>query len=150
MNILITGGTGLVGSRLTEVLVEERNHVYILSRSEHSDDHPFIHYIKYDPDDINNLSWAEELPVNMDAVYNFAGASLQKIWTDSHKEEIMDSRINTTRLLYNWVKNSEIKPDVLVNASAVEIGRASCRERDMMSNLSGTVLGWKLWMTNSV
>lgn len=119
MNILITGGTGLVGSRLTEVLVEERNHVYILSRSEHSDDHPFIHYIKYEPDDINNLSWAEELPVNMDSVYNLAGASLQKIWTDSHKEEIMDSRINTTRLLYNWVKNSEIKPDVLVNASAV-------------------------------
>lgn len=119
MNILITGGTGLVGSRLTEVLVEERNHVYILSRSEHSDDHPFIHYIKYDPDDINNLSWTEELPLNVDAVYNFAGASLQKKWTDSHKEEIMDSRINTTRLLYNWVKNSEIKPGVLVNASAV-------------------------------
>lgn len=119
MNILITGGTGLVGSRLTEVLVEERNHVYILSRSEHTDDHPFIHYVKYNPNDIGDLSWADELPVNIDAVYNFAGASLQKMWTDSHKEAIMDSRINTTRLLYNWAENSEIKPGVLINASAV-------------------------------
>lgn len=119
MNILITGGTGLVGSRLTEVLTEERNHVYILSRSEHTDDHPFIHYIKYDPDDINNLSWADELPVNVDVVYNLAGASLQKMWTNKHKEEIMDSRINTTKLLYNWAENSEIKPGALINASAV-------------------------------
>lgn len=119
MNILITGGTGLVGSRLTEVLIEERNHVYILSRSDHSDDHPFIHYIKYNPENLNDLSWADELPVNMDAVYNFAGASLQKMWTDSHKEEMMDSRINTTRLLYNWAEKAEIKPGVLINASAV-------------------------------
>lgn len=119
MNILITGGTGLVGSRLTEVLIEERNHVYILSRSDHSDDHPFIHYIKYNPDDVNDLRWADELPVNIDAVYNFAGASLQKMWTDSHKEEMMDSRINTTRLLYNWADQAEIKPGVLMNASAV-------------------------------
>ena len=119
MNILITGGTGLVGSRLTEVLVEERNHVYILSRSEHTDDYPFIHYVKYNPNDIDDLSWADELPVNIDAVYNFAGASLQKMWTDSHKEAIMDSRINTTRLLYNWAEKSEIKPGVLINASAV-------------------------------
>lgn len=119
MNILITGGTGMVGSRLTEVLVEERNHVYILSRSEHADDHPFIHYVKYNPNDIDDLSWADELPVNIDAVYNFAGASLQKMWTDSHKEAIMDSRINTTKLLYNWAENTEIKPEVLINASAV-------------------------------
>lgn len=119
MNILITGGTGMVGSRLTEVLVEERNHVYILSRSDHSDDHPFIHYVKYNPNDIDDLSWADELPVNIDAVYNFAGASLQKMWTDSHKEAIMDSRINTTRLLYNWAEHTGVKPGVLINASAV-------------------------------
>ncbi len=150
MNILITGGTGLVGSRLTEVLVEERNHVYILSRSDHSDDHPFIHYVKYNPNDIDDLSWADELPVNIDAVYNFAGASLQKMWTDSHKEEIMDSRINTTRLLHNWALNSEIKPGVLINASAVGYyptsEHVSFTEEDVFqpSNfLSGVVSVWE-------
>lgn len=119
MNILMTGGTGLVGSHVRDALVEDRHHVYILSRGEHTSDHPFIHYIKYDPDNVSDLSFAESLPMNIDAVYNFAGASLSKMWTDSHKEAILDSRINVTTLLYNWAEQAEIKPGVLINASAV-------------------------------
>ncbi len=119
MNILMTGGTGLVGSHLRDALVEDRNHVYILSRDEHTSDHPFIHYIQYNPNDVTDLGFADALPMNIDAVYNLAGASLHKKWTESHKEAILDSRINVTDLLYRWAESVEIKPAVLINASGV-------------------------------
>ena len=119
MNVLITGGTGFVGSRLTDTLVEEQDHVYILSRGSHYSEHPYIHYIQYDPDHPENEGWMESMPKKIDIIYNLAGASLQKIWTESHKEEILHSRINVTRMLKKWAEQSEIKPGVLVNASAV-------------------------------
>lgn len=150
MNILITGGTGFVGSRLCEVLVEERNHVYILSRGEHKSEHPFIHYIKFNPDDVNDLSFKEALPLNIDVVYNFAGASLSKIWTESHKEAILHSRVNITKLLFNWAEKAEIKPGVLINASAVGYyptsESVSYSEDDVFSPsnfLSSVVTAWE-------
>ena len=120
MNILMTGGTGLVGSHLSKALAGDRHHVYILSRGQHASDHPFIHYIQFNPDDPTDLSFTEALPMNIDAVYNFAGASINKKWTDDQKEAILHSRINVTKLLYNWAEKAEIKPGVLINASGVD------------------------------
>lgn len=119
MNVLITGGSGFVGSRLTDILRQEQDHVYILSRSERDSDHPFVHYIKYDPDRPEDESWMEDMPLKVDAIYNLAGASLEEKWTDEHKEEILNSRVAVTRMLRRWVEQADITPKVLVNASAI-------------------------------
>ncbi|KKK34148.1 hypothetical protein WN59_11250 [Salinicoccus sediminis] len=119
MNVLITGGTGFIGGKLTEILKKEHDHVYILSRGNHSSEHPYLHYIKYDSDKPDDDTWMADMPKHIDIVYNFAGASLQHRWTDAHKQEILDSRIDVTRMLNRWVEKAGIKPDVLVNASAI-------------------------------
>lgn len=119
MNVLITGGTGFIGSRLTDILMEEQDHVYMLSRGDHYTEHPYVHYIQYDPENPDNDDWMEKMPKKIDVIYNFAGASLQERWTESHKKEIMHSRVNVTRMLKKWAEQSEIKPGVLVNASAI-------------------------------
>ncbi|WP_017547898.1 TIGR01777 family oxidoreductase [Salinicoccus carnicancri] len=116
MNVLITGGTGFIGGKLIEILKEEHDHVYILSRGNHTSEHPYLHYIKYNPDDD---TWMADMPKHIDIIYNFAGASLQHRWTDAHKQEILDSRIDVTRMLNRWVEQAETTPDVLVNASAI-------------------------------
>ncbi len=119
MNVLITGGTGFIGNRLAEIFKTEHDHVYILSRIEHRAEHPYLHYIKYDPDHPDDTAWMNEMPKKIDIIYNLAGASLQEKWTDAHKEEILESRIEVTRMLHKWIAKAEITPPVLVNASAI-------------------------------
>lgn len=119
MNVLITGGTGFIGGKLAEILKEEHDHVYILTRSGHSSQHPYLHYIKYNPDNPDDFKWVNEMPKKIDIVYNLAGASLQSRWTDAHKEEILDSRLEITRMINKWIAKTEITPHTLVNASAI-------------------------------
>lgn len=119
MNILITGGTGFIGSKLTHAFRKDRHHVYILTRQEQTSEHPYIHYIKYDDNNFNNLDWTKELPEDFDLVYNLAGASLNNKWTEEYKELILSSRLNMTTMLYKWLEKSGIKPLAFINASAV-------------------------------
>ncbi|WP_256440484.1 NAD-dependent epimerase/dehydratase family protein [Jeotgalicoccus sp. WY2] len=44
MNILITGGTGFIGSKLTHAFRKDRHHVYILTRQEQTSEHPYTLY----------------------------------------------------------------------------------------------------------
>lgn len=118
MNILITGGTGFVGSKLTEAFLEDNHQVYVLTRSDKNSTEEGLHFVTYNPDNPDDMSFSENLP-EIDVVYNLAGASLQKRWTEKHKSAILNSRIKTTTTIVNAINQGKINPHTLINASAV-------------------------------
>ena len=110
--ILITGGTGLVGKKLTEML-EERNHeVLILSRN---------------PKNKNEFKWDvsskhidEKALKNIDYIVHLAGAGIaDKRWTMERKKLIIDSRVNTANLLFEKVINLNINLKGFISASGI-------------------------------
>ncbi|MFD2628839.1 TIGR01777 family oxidoreductase [Oceanobacillus kapialis] len=112
MNILITGGTGFVGTHLTKALHENGHHTYILTRSpENKQNDEITTFIGYDHD-------SKDLP-HIHAVINLAGESLFGYWTKSKKQSILESRIKITQALIDMIKQMDDKPDVFISGSAV-------------------------------
>lgn len=97
MNVLITGGTGFVGSRLTEVMLDKGWHVTITgrSRSVHSGKERFEHLVC---DTTQKGPWQERVP-GADVIVNLAGKNIFTPWNPQKKKELRDSRILTTRNL---------------------------------------------------
>ncbi len=116
--ILITGGTGLVGKALTKRLTEKNYEVIILSRSLNNvETQKNVSYalwnVKEKQIDLNAVKKA-------DAIIHLAGAGvMDKKWTEEYKQEIRDSRINSSGLLLNSLKDIEHKVQVIVCASAI-------------------------------
>jgi hypothetical protein len=96
MNIIITGGSGFVGTRLSDFLLEEGHRVTALGRS--ADQHRISHvdYKYVSADTTRSGKWQREFE-DADAVVNLAGETIFKRWTSSYKKQIYDSRILTTR-----------------------------------------------------
>lgn len=112
MNVLLTGGTGFVGTKLTERLLEKHAHVYILTRKpEMALPKDGVTYIGYDAN-------PEKLP-SIDAVINLAGDSLFGYWTKRKKERILTSRVKTTKKVLSFIEQLNVKPGVFISASAV-------------------------------
>ena len=90
-NILISGGTGLVGKNLATLLQSIGHNVYILTRSPSAHNH-----IKWDLEArfIDSQKLAE-----IDTVINLAGASIAGLWTKKYKEKIYRSRVTGTQFL---------------------------------------------------
>ncbi len=108
MNILLTGGSGLIGSELTKKLIEKGHQVRILTR-EKEIEHPFYHWSK---DKID-----EKVFENLDGIIHLAGSSISKRWTKSYKKEILTSRVDTANLLYQYVKKLNLNLKFFISAS---------------------------------
>jgi len=96
MQILITGGSGFVGSNLANYLLNREHRVLAIARSEPQQriDHENYQFVAADT--TRTGPWQKELE-NADAVVNLAGATIFKRWTEKYKKQIYDSRILTTR-----------------------------------------------------
>jgi len=118
MKILITGGTGFVGTQLTSRLLQDGHEVTILSRSaKRSGEVPRgISYLQGDP--TQKGSWQEAIK-NHDGVINLAGASIFAKWTEEHKKAIRESRVNTTRNIVEGIPSHPQRPFTLFSTSAV-------------------------------
>ncbi|MCG3400386.1 TIGR01777 family oxidoreductase [Staphylococcus massiliensis] len=112
-NVLITGGTGLIGKQLVDKLLQQDVHVYILSRKDHQSDHGRKTFINWSKE-----GFEHEVP-DIDIVINLAGASLFQYWTPKARQSIMMSRLKSTQRLYELFKDRNYKPEVLFNASAI-------------------------------
>jgi uncharacterized protein len=112
-NILITGGSGLIGRKITEQLERENYQVAWLSRGKDKDQKVFLWDIEKQTIDPEAVKWA-------DAIIHLAGANVAgKRWTEEQKRKILDSRVESTNLLFNAVRVEEAKPKVIISASAL-------------------------------
>lgn len=118
MRILITGGTGFVGTRLTSHLIRDGNEVTVLTRSVRGPERGAagISYLQGDP--VRQGPWQEAVK-DHDAVVNLAGASIFSKWTEEQKKAIRESRVSTTRNIVEGISSHPEKRTVLFSASAV-------------------------------
>lgn len=111
-NILITGGSGLIGQRITQLLEQKGMEVAWLSRSAKSRK-SFTWDIPSQQIDAEAMEWA-------DAVIHLAGAGVaDKKWTPQRKNEILESRTQSTQLLHQAIEAAKEKPTTFISASAI-------------------------------
>lgn len=113
-NILITGGTGLIGSEIRKMLEEKSWNTAILTRNKQQTGKNSF-YWNYDEGVVDKA--AIEFA---DVIIHLTGENISsRRWTEKQKKKILDSRVGYTRLLYDAVKNSVKRPEKIVSASAI-------------------------------
>lgn len=114
-NVLIGGGTGLVGTRLSELLTAKGHQVMHLSRSPKSD----AAYPTYKWDTKRGYIDPEAVE-KAEYIINLAGAGIaDQRWTDDRKKVIISSRVETTRLLIKAMADQGKTPKAYISASAI-------------------------------
>ena len=119
MTVLITGATGLVGQELVSLLLQNGFTVHYLSTSKsklvsQNNYKGFYWNPKTSEIDLNALT-------DVEVIVHLAGASVAKKWTSSYKEEIIESRVLSTRLLYKTLQKNSHQVKQIVSASAIGI-----------------------------
>ncbi len=117
MKVTLTGATGRIGGTLVAALLERGDEVTVLTRSPEK--------AKQKLGDVQAFAWdlkAQEAPAEAltgrDAVVHLAGEDVGQRWNASVKREILESRELGTRNLVAGIAAAEVKPPLLVSASA--------------------------------
>jgi hypothetical protein len=134
MHVLITGGTGTIGQRLVDHLIEHGHLVTVLSRKPYKPANLpakifFAHW-----DGLTAEGWGHLLE-EIDAVVNLAGAGIaDEKWTPARKKLILQSRLDAGKAVSEAFEKATNKPKVLVQASA--IGYYGPSEKQVMTESS--------------
>jgi uncharacterized protein len=123
MKIVITGATGLVGSRLVEKFQQAGHQILVFTRNPNKAQKlfpasvfPQLEVVQYTPQESGD--WQQKVS-GCDAVINLAGEPIAERWTPQHKQAIMESRQLGTRKLVEAIAMASQKPQVLVSGSAI-------------------------------
>lgn len=115
--ILISGGTGLVGKALTNYLITKGHEVRILSRNPQPSSQLKSFYWNVEKNEIDENAFDD-----VEHIVHLAGSGIaDKRWTDHRKQAIIDSRVNSMRLITDVVKKKNIQLKSFVGASAIGI-----------------------------
>ncbi|MBI5372534.1 MAG: TIGR01777 family protein [Sphingobacteriales bacterium] len=113
--VLITGGTGLLGRALAGALVARGYECIILTRQQRSGG-AGLRYASWDP---RNNTIDEKALQEADYIIHLAGAGIaEKRWTSKRKQEILDSRVQSGKLLAGSLRRIPNKVKAVISASA--------------------------------
>ncbi|MGM8886150.1 TIGR01777 family oxidoreductase [Psychrobacter sp. 1U2] len=118
MNILISGGSGFLGSAFSKEIIR---------RYENKNEQIKITWLTRDksqqhPDDVNMMTYDELANTNdpFDVIMNLAGAGIaDSRWSDERKEQLMASRVKPTESLLEFIARSRVKPKLMLSGSAI-------------------------------
>ncbi|MCC3152875.1 TIGR01777 family oxidoreductase [Hymenobacter sp. BT770] len=115
--VLITGGTGLIGTRLAEMLIDSGYEVALLSREPTKSNH--FRSFRWDP----QAGTIDEAAIPYaDYIVNLAGASVSDgKWTDERKRDIMTSRLGGLALLHRELAKQTHHVKAFISASAIGV-----------------------------
>lgn len=115
--ILITGGTGLIGSALTKMLTGQGHKVIILTRTQK----PAVdNNISYAIWNTNSQKINEEAVASADYIVHLSGAGVaDKRWTSARKKEIVESRQQGSALLVKALMHVPNNVKAVISASAI-------------------------------
>ena len=122
--VLITGGTGLVGKAITRLLLKEGYDVIILTRDikKSTANSAFANQVSYAAWDVEKQTLDTAALQKADYIIHLAGAGVvDKKWTKTYKKEIIDSRVESGKLLVKKLNETMHKVTTLVSASAIGI-----------------------------
>jgi hypothetical protein len=119
MRVVVTGGTGFIGSKVAGSLFAKGHEVVVLTRdASRSRDHihPGVRVVSW----ADGAAWEPWID-GAGGIVNLSGESIARRWTNAAKERIVASRLGGTARLVAAIAKAAVKPHVLVNASAVGI-----------------------------
>lgn len=128
MNILLTGGTGLIGRALCEHWLAQNK---VLKKQKNTRDQHQLWVLSRTPEKVEKLCGkgvvglrsVKELDaqdIHIHAVINLAGAPIaDKSWSEARKKEITKSRVSFTHQLVGWIASRSKQPHTLISGSAV-------------------------------
>ena len=117
MKFLITGGTGLIGKSIVQLLIEKNHHINVLSRKRGEDTKQVRHY-QWSP---KNQTIDFTCIDDVDVIINLAGENIFGLWTKSKKKKILESRVKSLQLLKKLIKNRPNNVKQIIAASAIGI-----------------------------
>jgi uncharacterized protein len=132
MKVFITGGTGFVGSNLTQRLVELGHEVTVITRSAEKSQAllPGAAFVEGNP--TRPGPWQESVHGH-DVIVNLAGRSIFTYWTRKARREIIESRVSITRNLVDALPGAAAGT-LLISASAIGYYGSSMDDRALDEN----------------
>lgn len=124
MRIIITGGTGLIGTPLSRQLAQSGHEVIVLSRS--PDKYKLPPGVRAEKWDAETATGWSHLADGAGAIINFAGENISgngfipSRWTDERKERIKLSRLKAGQAVTQAVAAAQTKPGVVLQASGID------------------------------
>ncbi|MFL9482592.1 TIGR01777 family oxidoreductase [Chitinophagaceae bacterium LWZ2-11] len=118
--ILITGGTGMVGKQLTQLLLAKGYRVIILTRNIKDKKNKESSALQYALWNVEQQTIDRDAIIAADAIIHLAGENVaEQRWTDKRKQEIVNSRTQSSSLLVKALQEIPNNIHVVVSASAI-------------------------------
>lgn len=115
MTIVVTGGSGLIGTELVRTLLAKGHTVVVIDKKGPALTHQQLFFI---PCDLSTTTLPFNVLERTDAIINLAGSTIARKWTPKIKEDITNTRVLSTRHIVESLSQTAAKPSIFISASA--------------------------------
>jgi len=117
VKVIICGGGGFIGQRLTRLLLDKGYEIVILDRNQSRITSPKLQSFVVDL--LNTQLFEKHWFAETEAIINLSGKDILTLWTKEYKKAIWDSRVTVNKKLMDFISSLEQKPRTFISASAV-------------------------------